>query len=414
MIKRKAFAAVMATVLGSATLVACSSGSEEAAAPAGGAESGDVTLTVWASQEDQTDDSAWLQTMEKKFEEANPDLNITWKNAVVSAGDAGDTVKQDPSAAADVYLFANDQLGSLQAAQAIGQLSDDGAAQLKMQTEKSLMDSVAGKDGEAYGLPYEPNTWFMYYNKSKLSADDVKSFDTMLEKAKVSFPLSNAWYIAGFYAGAGTTFFGADGLDEAAGIQPGDKAAAVTKYLAGVAKNPNFVNDADGAGLGGLKNGAVDVVFSGAWDAKNVQEALGDNYAVASLPTFKLDGTDVQIKAFSGSKAVAYNPNSKNQVVAAKFAEFLASAESQKVHYEKNGVIPSDKTLAADSEIAADPVAVALFETVAKASILQPTVEPMSNYWEAAENFGKALVNGEVTADNAAEKTEAWFGSYKK
>lgn len=408
--KRKAFAAIMAATIGSVSLVACSNSSESASG--GGDATGSVTLTVWTSQEDQTNNDAWLQTMQAKFEEANPDLDITWKNSVVSAADAESTVSQDPSAAADVYLFANDQLGSLLSSGAIGELSDSGEKQLKEQTEENLANSVKHTDGSYYGLPYEPNTWFMYYDKSKLSEEDVKSFDTMLEKAKVSFPMSNSWYLGAFYAGAGATFFGADGLDESAGIQAGDKAAAVTKYLAGVVENPNFINDVEGSGMGSLGTN-VDVVFSGAWDAKNAEQALGDNLGVASLPTFKLDGEDVQIKAFSGSKAVAYNPNTQSPQVAAMFAEFLASADSQKVHYEKNGVVPADKNLATDATISKDPVAVALFDTVANASILQPTFKSMSDFWDPAENFGKALVNREVTADNADEKTEAWFSSYK-
>ena len=39
-------------------------------------------------------------------------------------------------------------------------------------------------------------------------------------------------------------------------------------------------------------------------------------------------------------------------------------------------------------------------------SIMQPLVSEMSNYWSPAENMGKALVAGEITADNAAEQTE--------
>ena len=38
--------------------------------------------------------------------------------------------------------------------------------------------------------------------------------------------------------------------------------------------------------------------------------------------------------------------------------------------------------------------------------VMQPLVSEMSNYWSPAENMGKALVAGEITADNAAEKTE--------
>lgn len=76
-----------------------------------------IKLTVWGPSEDQAKSDSWLPTMEKQFEKAHPEYKITWKNAVVSEGDAGTTVKQDPSAAADVYMFANDQLGTLLDAQ---------------------------------------------------------------------------------------------------------------------------------------------------------------------------------------------------------------------------------------------------------------------------------------------------------
>ncbi|MDO4631312.1 MAG: extracellular solute-binding protein [Corynebacterium sp.] len=402
--KRTVLATLATTLVAALTLTACSSTNT--------ASKDNVELTVWTSQEDQTNNGAWLQTMQTKFAEAHPELKISWKNSVVSAADAATTVSQDPAAAADVYLFANDQLGSLLSSGAIGQLSDSGEKLLKEYDEENLINSVKGTDGNYYGLPYEPNTWFLYYDKSKLSTDDVKSFDTMLEKAKVSFPMSDSWYISAFYAGAGATYFGANGLDEAAGIKAGDKATDVTKYLVQVANNPNFINDHEGAGLGSLGKG-VDVVFTGAWNAENAKKALGDNFGVAEPPMFNLNGQDTQLKAFSGSKAVAYNPNTKNPQVAAMFSEFLASTDSQKIHYEKNGVIPADKTLASDPTISADPVAIAIIETVTNDSILQPAFKQMTNYWKPAENFGKAIVNHEVTDDNAAEKTDAWFNAYK-
>lgn len=407
---RKVVAVAAAAALG---LAGCSSdsGNSSSSSGSGGGESTTATLTVWTSQEDQANADSWLQTMQAKFAEANPDYQITWKNSVVSAADASKTVNQDPASAADVYLYANDQLGALLDAGSVGELSDDGVTQLQEQAGDTMIASVTGQDGAYYGLPYEPNTWFMYYNTSKLSAEDVSSFDTMLEKAKVSFPLSNSWYFPAFYSAAGASFFGPDSTDGAAGVDLGDRANDVTAYLAGVAANPNFVNDSEGSGMGGLANGTVDVVFSGAWDAQNAKEALGDNYGVATLPTFKLGGEDLQLKAFSGSKAVGYNPNSANVRVAAEFAQFLASTESQLAHFELNGVIPSDQTLATDPVIAEDPAAVALLKTVENASILQPTIKEMSLFWEPADNFGKALVNKEVTAENAAEKTAAFQSS---
>ena len=61
------------------------------------------------------------------------------------------------------------------------------------------MAATVTYDGDIYAVPYTSNTWFMYYDKRVFSEDDVKSLDTMLEKGKVSFPLSNSWYIQAFY-----------------------------------------------------------------------------------------------------------------------------------------------------------------------------------------------------------------------
>ena len=125
----KAFNKIMAGVASLAMLVgvsACGSSGGSGDTASNGASNGasggtqDVTLTVWAPQEDQTDSSSWLPKMEEAFKQAHPEYNITFKNSVVSEADAGTTVKQDPSAAADVYLFASDQLGTLIDAKAIG------------------------------------------------------------------------------------------------------------------------------------------------------------------------------------------------------------------------------------------------------------------------------------------------------
>ena len=366
-----------------------------------------VTLTVWGPSEDQADDSSWLPTEEKAFEKANPECKITWKNAVVSEGDAGTTVKQDPSAAADVYMFANDQLGTLVQAGAIGSFQGDYLNQIKEKNSDTMMQSVTN-NGTVYGVPFTANTWFMYYDSSVFSADDVKSLDTMLKKGKVSFPLTNSWYMWSFYAGAGATLFGDDSSNEDADplASVGDKGADVTKYLVALKNNSNFVLDDNGSGKAGLADKTVNALFSGTWDASDVKTALGDNYAAAQLPTYTLDGNEVQMKSFAGSKAVAYNPKSSNVAVSMAFAVFLGSTDAQKAHYEMRQIVPSDNTLASDSTISADPAAVAQMNTVANTSVIQPTFAAMGGFWDANENFGKAIYNGDVTADNAADQTQ--------
>lgn len=101
-----------------------SNGGASSSAPA---ETQSVNLSVWSPQED----ADWLKDMEAAFEKAHPEYKVTWKNSVVSEGDAAKTVQTDPSAAADVFMFANDQLGTLQEANAIAPVNDTVAAQVK-------------------------------------------------------------------------------------------------------------------------------------------------------------------------------------------------------------------------------------------------------------------------------------------
>lgn len=385
-----------------------------AACGSGGAAGDSITLTVWTSQEEQSSQDAWLQTMERAFEQAHPEYDITWNNAVVSSADAPTTAKQDPSAAADVYVYASDQLGTLLDAGAIGQMSNDAVEQITAQNDAVSIQTVTAEDGEIYGVPLSGNTWFMYYDTSVYTEEDITSFDALLSKGVVSFPMTNSWYLPAFYMGNGNTIFGEDGTDVSSGVDfSGEKASDVTEYLVGVRNNPNFINDADGAGLAGIQNGTVDVLFSGSWDSANVKEALGENFGAAQLPSFNLNGEDVQMRAFVGTSAAAWNPYSDFPIVADQFAVFLGGAESQKMRYETLGSIPTDMSLGDDPVVSGDPTTVAQFNTVSNTSVVQSTVAEMGDFWKPCENFGKGIINGEVTVENAADKTEAWNAAYE-
>lgn len=409
---KKALAAVTACVLSFGMLAACGT----AGAGANGGEVERMTLVVWASQEDQVDSDSWLQTMESEFEKRHPEYDITWKNQVVAAADAATIAKQDPTVAADVYTFASDQLGTLIDAGAVGQVSDPTMKQLKKQTagNETMLNTVTAPDGNVYGVPLAGNTWFMYYRKSKFTEQDLTSLDAMLAKGKVSFPLTNSWYLPAFYIGAGGTLFGEDGTDAESGVQfGGEIGAAVTNYLVDLRNNKNFVNDKNGSGLAGLKSGKVDVVFTGNWDAATVRENLGDDWGVAKLPSFNLNGKQVQMRAFAGSTVYAWNPYTKHPKAADQFSAFLSSTYSQKRHYEMRSVIPSDVELASESDIKKDAVAQAQMDTIADTSVVQPSIAPMSNFWGPCENFGNSIYNKEVTHDNAAKLTEQWMKSYE-
>lgn len=357
------------------------------------------TVTVWSPQEDQ--DTGWLSAQCDAFNAAHPNWDITFVYGVCAEGDAKTTVTQDVEGSADVYMLANDNIPDLVGANGLAELGGSYLDYVTSTNSESIVASVTYNDA-VVAFPFTSNTWFMYYDTSVFSEDDIKSLDTMLEKGKVSFPLNNSWYIQAFYVANGCTLFG-DGTDAAAGIDfGGDKAAAATDYLVDLAANPNFINDKDGAGLSGLRDGSVNAIFSGTWDAEAVKEALGDNFGVAALPTANIGGTEGQLKSFMGSKAIGVNPNAENPQVAMALAAYLAGEDAQKAHYEMRNILPTNINI----EIADDPIAAAVTKVMTDTSIMQPLVSEMGNYWSPAENMGNAIISGEVTHDNAAEKTE--------
>ena len=369
-----------------------------------------MTLKVWGPNEDQATAESFLPVACAKFNEAHPEWDIEFVFEVCAEGDAGTMVTKDPSAAGDVYMFANDQLGTLLQANAIARLGGDALAQVQADNSETMIASVTSGEG-VYGVPFTGNTWFMYYDASVYTAEDIKSLDAMMAKKPVAFEVTNAWYLPAFYFAAGGTMFGETGTDGAAGVTfGGEVGAAATTYIANALAAGTMIEAGGGAGMDALRNGTVGAVFSGTWDAANVKDALGDNYAAAQLPCITINGEQKQMLSFSGSKAFAVNPNSAHMEAAVALAAWLGSAEMQELHFDlRNGeVIPCATALLSNEKFSANPAAVAQNDTIANTSFLQPSIPEMGNYWGNAESLGKALANGEVNADNAAELTETW------
>lgn len=398
--RRKLSAALALTLAGAClagTLTGCS----------GNSDTESVRLMVWSPSEDQSKDSGeWLQTCCERFAELHPEWDITFVYGVADEAGAAGTVSQDAEASADVIMFANDTLTTLTDAGALAKFGGKYADEIRATNSETLVDSLT-LDDYIYGVPFTTNTWFMYYDKSVFSEEDVKNLDTMLEKGVVSFPFTNSWYLPAFYFGNGCTLFG-DGTQEELGANFGGEAGAeVTDYLIDLYNNPNFVVDADGSGMAGLRDGSINAIFTGSWDAASIKEILGDNMGVAALPTFTLNGEEKQMYAYAGSKAIGVNSNTEYPVQAVELAIYLGSAEAQQLHYELRNVIPCNTTLLADPAIAEDPLVSAQNDTFDRTSVLQPFVAAMSNCWTPVENMGKGIRNGTITHDNAAEQTEA-------
>lgn len=415
--KKRVLSMLLAAAMAVSMLGGCANENKEAAVSSegnnseasddgGSGEAVKATMTVWGPQEDQSEESGkWLQTMCEQFAAEHPEWELDFVYAVCPESDAKLTVAQDPEGAADVYMLANDHLTTLIASNAIAKLGGGTAEYVKTTNSQAIVDSVT-VDGDIYAVPFTSNTWFMYYDKSIFSEEDIKSLDTMLEKGKVSFPVDNSWTLPAFFFAAGCTMFG-DGTDEAAGVElGGDSGKAATDYIIDMTANPNFVNDKDGSALAGMRDGSVNAMFSGSWSYASVKEILGDNMGIAKLPTANINGEAKQLKSFAGSKAIGVNPNSDNMQVAVALAQYLASPDAQRKHYEIRNIIPCNEEVLQDETIKADPLVAAQNDTMNETSVLQPFVSKMDNVWKPVENFGKAILNHEVTHDNSAEMAD--------
>ncbi len=374
-----------------------------------------VTLSVWTPEGDQGEGS-WLENRLAAFEAAHPEYEITWEVGIMSEGEAGNQVKADPEAAADVYMFANDQLGVLYEAGALAKLGGDYLAQVQNDNSATFVNTVTYVDGGVYGFPMTNNTWFMYYNKEIYTENDIKTMDSLLEKGVVSMQLGNGWYTAGFFTGNGCTLFGETGTDASAGIQFGGQAGYdVAEAMIKLGTHPNFKEDANGSAIAGMLEGSVTAMFSGSWDYAALYgtedvAGMGDKLGCAALPTITVAGKQVQLEAFAGSKAVGVNPHADNQKAAMQLASFLANEESQLKRFEMRQITPAHKNLATNATVTASEVAVAEMAVMNNCSVAQPVIAEMGAFWSPMGTFGGAVMNGDVTLENYKDQIDLLYG----
>ena len=356
---------------------------------AAAAFSKDVTLTMWGAEEDQD----LLREISDKFIEkyGNYGGKITINLGVQSESTAKDTVLTDPTAAADVYAFADDQLNELVKAGALQEVQLN-ADDVKNRNTPASVDA-ATMDGKLYAYPLTAdNGYFMFYDKSFFTEDDVKSLDTMMEKAaaagkKVSMDVANGWYLYSFYAGAGLNLgLADDGVNTVCNWNeaPG---ADVTQAVIDICKNPGFIALKDEEFTGKLKDGTLVAGVNGTWRANDAAEVWGDNYAACKLPTYTLNGEQIQMASFSGFKLIGVNPHSANVGAAMLLADFVTNEENEGLRFKERTQGPSNiNALAA----ASSPALTAVVDQSEYATLQRVG----GNYWASAETLGSICVNG--------------------
>lgn len=426
---RKIMTAIASMAMAGVMMVGCSSnggstaesGSSSAAdgssaASNGGDSTGSgeaVNLTVWGPQEDQE----LLKQMCDAFAAANPDKTYTFTYGVVSEADAQKEVIKDISAAADVFAFASDQTATLVNSGALYRVTKNKDEIVAENSESSI--SAASIDGELYGYPYVSDTYFMYYDKSKLSEDDVKSIEGIMSKdiegvtTNFAFDTDNGWYQSGFFFGAGCKLFGEDGTDPTQCDFNNERGYMVGEYLIDLVANPKYgANFDDSLVKAGFAEGTLAAAVSGTWNAGEIQASLGDNYAATKLPEFTLsNGETVQMGSMANFKIMGVNSETKNPLDAMALAEWLTNKDNQKTRFEVRSYAPTNVELANDTDTMNSNIAVGALAQQAQYATVQTSISQCQNYWTPAEAFGQEIIAGTCTKDNLQQKLDAYVES---
>lgn len=360
------------------------------------ATDGTVELTLWCAETDEY--QTVMKQLVDEFEAAYPEVDFNITIGAESEANCKDDVLADVEAAADVFVFADDQLLDLVNAGALQSIDATYTYDPATANSEATV-AAASVDGTLYAYPLTAsNGYFLFYNKDYLTEEDVSSWDNLLAAAErqgktVGMEVSGAWYLYGFFAGADLDMYRNDDGTNTCNWNATDTkytGADVAKAVTEICQNSAMVNCVNEDAQAFALNGEMIADVNGTWATAGFQEAYGDGYAATKLPTFTVNGEQVQMGSFAGYKFVGVNSYSKNTGWAMLLAEFITSEKSQEAIGVATGEGPSNIAAASSEEIASAPAIAALAEQ----SEFADTQRVGDNYWSPAATLGEALVEG--------------------
>lgn len=345
-----------------------------------------ITLKVWGSQDDQD----MLKGMIDEFKTANADKTWDITLGVVGEPDARQKYLEDPEAAADVFAFANDQITDLVNAGALYKVTRNTEKFSEVYAEGTIEAATVNDQLYAYPMTAD-NGYFMYYDSTVLTEEDVLSLDVMLDKAdaagkKIFMDVSNGWYIVSFFLGNGGTLSVKDGkqvcdFNNANGVAAGEAIKKFTSHNA-------FITGDDSVLVAGLADGSIVAGVSGSWNAESAKEALKDGYAATKLPSYTTDNGLVQMGSFAGYKFIGVNSQTKHPTEAMDLAAWLTNEANQIKRFELRKMGPANINAANSDAVKADA---ALSALALQSNFATSQKDVLGTFWNPAEAFGTAM-----------------------
>lgn len=410
----KIIAFLLLVVMCGALLIGCGGNTPTTG---GGGEKEKVTLTVWASEDDQE----MIKEMCAAYAAANPDKEYKFLFGVQGENDAADKVLNDVTSGPDVFSFASDQINKLYTGGALARIGGNIETEVKSVNTPDSVDAatltIGGVD-QLYAYPMTgDNNYYVYYDKRVYTdPSQLATLDSMIDTAKgagkeVHFALTNGWYLSSFFfaiddlgykvhydenlvqTGVDINFNNAQGLEVA---------RAIRDYYYD-AEGSFVIKTDDSQIIAGLTEGRIAAAVSGIWNLKSVQEILGDNMGVCILPKAEIGGEQIQLSGFTGYKLIGVNNYSQNKGEAHKLALWLTNEQNQIKRHEVRGFGPTNKNAIATSAVQNDPVISIILQ---QAALNRPQKGVPANYWTPTESLFMAFLSEERSVFDDAKLQE--------
>ena len=342
-----------------------------------------ITLTIWGAQEDQQ----MLKEMCDAYAKENTDKTYKFNFGVLGEGNSSDKILNDVEAGPDIFNFPSDRINTFYAAGALARIGGDIETTVKAENAEGAVDAATVKvNGEdhLYAFPVTgDNCYFLYYDKSVFKdPKDLQSLDRILDVAeaagkKVHFKINDdGWYLASFFfadedLGYDVTYNDRM-VEEKISINfDSEDGLEVMKAIRHYVNRDGLVAQTDDSKIIAAftpdKNGRREAAaaVSGTWNAATIKQLLGDDMGVCILPTVKIGGEDMRLSGFMGYKLMGVGGYSKNKGEATKLAAYLTNEQNQLKRFKDRGFAPTNKKVAAATEVVNDPVISVVLEQAA-------------------------------------------------
>lgn len=345
-----------------------------------------VSLTIFC-EEDTFD---FTNKLLESFKNEHKDTNFKFKLVKHSDSDMKNDILRDVNANFDLFTFPDDQFDSLNASGVLSEVPNSD--EIKNRNIENASNCASYND-KMYAYPYTAdNGYFLYYDKSYFSDEDIKTLDRILEVCNASskhigMELDSGWYMYSFFGQTGLNFsINDDGLTNSCDWNTGvglDVAKAIKAFI----DNPAFEYAKSDALVEGFTNGSIIAGVSGTWNASVIKNILGDNFGAIKLPTYTCNNQQVQMSTFIGYKMIGVNSYSKNKELAHKVADYLTNENSQLQRLQELSVGPSNINVSKSDEVK-NNLAISAILNESDFGIVQRVG---NSYWNACTDFYNSL-----------------------